>query len=108
MSTRQPSQVHTLALPITIGGATITRVTIHRPKIRHLRAMRDGVRGNEAADQLDQSVALIAALSDLPEGAVEELDLEDFEAISALIEGFMPGRQGPETGAPSSPKPPTG
>ena len=108
MSSKQASQVFTLSIPIEVDGATITQVTIWRPKMKHLRAMRAGALEGEASDQLDQSLALVAGLTDLPEGGEEELDLADFEAISKIIEGFFPERQDPKTGAPSSQKPPTG
>jgi hypothetical protein len=51
---------------------------------------------------------MAAVLTDLPREAIEDMDTDDFTAISEVIAGFFPKGTASATGAPSQPKPPTG
>lgn len=82
----------TLAFPLTWGEATIKTVTLTRPKTKHLEALAGLAAGDEAdeATKTRAAVGTLAILSDLPEGAVGELELEDFETLSEALAGFFP------------------
>lgn len=51
---------------------------------------------------------MAAALTGLPAEAIEELDTDDFTAISEVIADFFPKGTASANGDLSSPKPPTG
>lgn len=86
-----------LAVPMDWQGQTIAEVTIRRPKVKDLRAMEASAR--DKTSQLDQGADMIAQLTGLPIEAVDELDAEDFTAISEVIAGFFPQAKGRATGA---------
>lgn len=100
----------TLAFPIDGEGGLISRVTLRRPKVKDLRKIEGliGEDGTPNNDDMDAGLAMIAALSDLPEGGVDELDLEDFTILSEALSDFFPKKAISATGESSSPKPPTG
>ena len=78
----------TLARPIRVEERMITEVTIRRPKVRDLRAM-EKMREPEGTE-LDQGIAMAAALCDLPLEAMDEMDAADFAAVSEVLGGFLP------------------
>ncbi|MEJ1939290.1 phage tail assembly protein [Nostoc sp. NIES-2111] len=78
----------TLVRPIKVEERMITEVTIRRPKVRDLRAM-EKLREPGGTD-LDQGIAMAAALCNLPLVAMDEMDAEDFAAISEVLGGFLP------------------
>lgn len=96
----------TLSEPVVSDGKTITEVTIRKPKVKDLKQMQAAMDGID--DKLDQGVAMAASLTGLSIDAVEELDVDDFTTISEVIADFFPKGVVSATGAPSSPKPPTG
>jgi hypothetical protein len=77
-----------LARPIRIEERMITEVTIRRPKVRDLRAM-EKMREPDGTE-LDQGIAMAAALCDLPLEAIDEMDAADFAAVSEVLVGFLP------------------
>lgn len=87
----------TLAVPVEWQGQTIAEVTIRRPKVKDLRAIEAASR--DQSSQLDQGAAMLAQLTGLPIEAVDELDAQDFTAISEVIAGFFPQAKGRATGA---------
>ena len=77
-----------LVLPIRVGERMITEVAIRRPKVRDLRAM-EKLR-EPGSTELDQGIAMAAALCDLPMEAMDEMDAADFASISEVLGGFLP------------------
>ena len=77
-----------LSRPLEVGGKTIAEVTIRRPKVRDLRAMEK--MREPGSSELDQGIAMAAALCDLPLEAMDEMDATDFAAISEVLGGFLP------------------
>lgn len=77
-----------LVRPIRVENRMITEVTVRRPKVRDLRALE---RAREpGGTELDQGIAMAAALCDLPVEAMDEMDATDFAAISEVLGGFLP------------------
>jgi hypothetical protein len=77
-----------LVRPIRVEERMVTEVVIRRPKVRDLRAM-EKMREPEGTE-LDQGIAMAAALCDLPLEAMDEMDAADFAAISEVLGGFLP------------------
>ncbi len=77
-----------LVRPIRVGERMIAEVAIRRPKVRDLRAM-EKLR-EPGSTELDQGLAMAAALCDLPLEAMDEMDAADFAAISEVLGGFLP------------------
>lgn len=77
-----------LARPIRLEERMIAEVTIRRPKVRDLRAMEK--MREPGGTELDQGIAMAAALCDLPLAAMDEMDAADFAAVSEVLGGFLP------------------
>ncbi len=77
-----------LVRPIRVEERMITEVAIRRPKVRDLRAM-EKLR-EPGSTELDQGIAMAAALCDLPMEAMDEMDAADFAAISEVLGSFLP------------------
>jgi hypothetical protein len=77
-----------LVRPIRVEERMISEVTIRRPKVRDLRAL-EKMRQPEGTE-LDQGIAMAAALCDLPLSAMDEMDAADFAAVSEVLGGFLP------------------
>ena len=77
-----------LTRPLKIGEKIVTEVNIRRPKVRDLRAMEK--MRQPGGTELDQGIAMAAALCDLPLEAMDEMDAADFAAISEVLGGFLP------------------
>jgi hypothetical protein len=77
-----------LIRPIRVEEQLITEVAIRRPKVRDLRAMEK--MREPGSTELDQGIAMAAALCDLPMDAMDEMDAADFAAISEVLGGFLP------------------
>jgi hypothetical protein len=77
-----------LARPIRVEERVVTEVVIRRPKVRDLRAMEK--MREPGSTELDQGIAMAAALCDLPLEAVNDMDAADFAAISEVLCGFLP------------------
>ena len=86
-----------LSEPIAWEGRKITELSLRRPKVRDLRTMEETA--TTRPGQLDQGAAMVALLTGLPEGAVEELDAADFTKVSEAIAGFFGKGVAPATGA---------
>ena len=95
-----------LSQPVGWEGRTIASVTVKKPKVKDLRAMQASLNGT--ADQLEQGIVMAATLTELPREVIEEMDTDDFTAVSEVIAGFFQKGPASETGAASLPKPPTG
>jgi hypothetical protein len=77
-----------LVRPLNVEGQMITDVTIRRPKVRDLRALEKA--REPGFTELDQGIAMAAALCDLPLAVMDEMDAGDFAAISEVLGGFLP------------------
>ena len=69
--------------PISVEGREITEVTLRRPKVGDLRRM-DKVGGSD----LEKTLWLMGALSEMTPAEVDELDAVDMEALAEVISGF--------------------
>lgn len=74
--------------PITVDGQEVTEVTLRRPKVRDLKAI-EGVKSD-----MEKSIKLVSNLTQMKPAAVEELDAEDFTAISDQVGKFVGGKAG--------------
>lgn len=77
-----------LVRPIRVEERVVTEVVIRRPKVRDLRAMEK--MREPGSTELDQGIAMAAALCDLPLEAMDDMDAADFAAISEVLGGFLP------------------
>lgn len=73
----------TLQHPFTFDGEKITELKLRRPK------MRDMKKAQNHKDDLEKSIHMIADLAEVSPKLVEELDTEDFGAVSAKVGEFM-------------------
>lgn len=80
-----------LSEPIQAHGETITKLTLARPKVKHLKVV-DSVEGD-----IEKSIALIAELSGLPPSSVEEIDGVDFAKLSETLGKYLK-KGAPKTG----------
>jgi hypothetical protein len=96
----------TLFEPIRWDGQEITRLRIAKPKVKDLKQMQQQLEGVE--DRLEQGIIMAAALTGMPSAFIEELDTDDFTAISEVIADFFPRGTALANGEASSPKLPTG
>ena len=84
---------YALKVPLDNGGTKITKVTLRRMKVKDIKAIEAaGKDGNMAA-----GVAALAAACDLPSEVIEEMDVEDFTALSEKLASFLP-KVRPNTG----------
>lgn len=72
-----------LRYPVTVGGETVTRLALRRPKTRDL------IRAQKSKDELEKIAAMIGDLAEVSPAVVQELDAADFAAVGELIGNFM-------------------
>lgn len=77
-----------LRRPVTVGEQTISEVTVRRPKVKDLRAMEKA--REPGGTEMDQGVAMAAALCDISVEFIDEMDAVDFASISEVITSFLP------------------
>jgi Phage tail assembly chaperone proteins, E, or 41 or 14 len=86
-----------LQYPITVDGALIEKVTFRAPNGKALRRIealeKQGLlaRDEGEASTMEGTMLLIEALSDLPEGASDELHIEDITELSGVVAPFLEG-----------------
>lgn len=73
--------------PIKLEGRDITFLDFRRMKGKDIRDM------DREPTNLEKAFFMIARLAGLPPEGVDELDAEDFEAASKIVEGFMGRRR---------------
>ena len=85
-----PTKTRTFRLsdPINWEGRQITEVTMTKPRVKDLKRMNAALDG--ITDRLDQGIVMAATLTGLPVEAIEEMDTDDFTAISEVIADFFP------------------
>ncbi len=74
---------HELKVPVTFEGKEHAFISLRRIKGKDLRAI------TREEDKIEQTFLIIRLLSNWPPEGVDELDGEDIEAISKIVEGFM-------------------
>lgn len=80
-------------------GEEIKQVTIRRPKVKDLRRLEAEMKGVE--DPLTEGVIMVAVLTGLTSDQVEDMDAEDFTALTEMVVGFFPAGAAPSNGAAS-------
>ena len=95
-----------LSVPVTLEGREIAEIRISKPKVKDLKRMTAAVDG--VTDRLDQGIVMASTLTGYPVDVIEELDTDDFTAISEVIADFFPKGTASAPGGRSLPKPPTG
>lgn len=95
-----------LSVPVTFEGREITEIRITKPKVKDLKRMNAALDG--ITDRLDQGIVMAAALTGYPVEMIEDLDTDDFTALSEVIADFFPKGTASPPGDRSLPKPPTG
>ncbi|MER8394091.1 phage tail assembly protein [Mesorhizobium sp. M1340] len=78
---------HPLLVPITVDGAEQVAATLRRIKGKDIRDME------RAESGLDKTAFIICRLAGWPPEAFDELDAEDIDGLSKVIEGFMGRRK---------------
>lgn len=89
-----------LSEPLQIDGRAVTELRVRRPKVRDLKALETH---KDGASDMDQGIAMVALLTDLPAAAIEDMDAGDFATLSEVIAGFLPKPPAPKAGERSSP-----
>ena len=74
-----------LADPIQFGEELITELTLKRIKFKHLRTIPD--LNNITTEQLGN---LLERISGQPRAVIDEIDMEDFDAIGKQIAKILP------------------
>lgn len=90
------SQPHKLKLrhPFTADGATVTEVSIRRPKVRDIRV----VETTKGEGELQQGIMTVALLTGLSVAALDDMDAGDFARVSEVVGGFFDALKAPDTG----------
>lgn len=70
--------------PIPFEGRTLSEITMRRAKVSDTLSARKGGR-----DNADQEIHLIASLAGLPPAAIEDLDMQDYAKLQAVISLFF-------------------
>lgn len=102
---KERSHKITLSYPIEWEGGSASEIILQRPKVRILKEIDQAVSGAE--NDFDAGIITISILSGLPVEAIDDLDVDDFEKISEVVDGFFPQGKAPPNGGLSSPKPHT-
>jgi hypothetical protein len=70
--------------PVIFNDERVDELTLpDRLKLKHMKAM-DNARG-----EIGKIAALIASMADWPMSAVDQIDVEDFNAIAEVAGGFL-------------------
>lgn len=73
-----------LKYPIIFNDEQVTEITLpERLKLKHLKAM-DAMTG-----EVGKIAALIGSMANLPMSAVDQIDVEDFNAIAEVAGDFL-------------------
>jgi hypothetical protein len=75
-----------LKYPVPHDGGTVKEIVLRRPRAKDLIRMTKATR---SGTELDGIVAYVASQADLPDDVIEELDAEDFKAVSEAAERFL-------------------
>lgn len=67
----------------------LKELTLGRLKAKHLRLLPDSFMEDEGRISATDVIPLIAGLADVPEAAVDELDLEDLTGVAESLQSFL-------------------
>jgi len=71
------------------GIVEVSQLKLGRLKAKHLRALPKDFEEREGKVEPAELIPLIAAIADLPESSVDELDLEDLMTFAEDLESFL-------------------
>lgn len=71
--------------PVEFAGQTYTTLTFRKLKVKHML----DINWDEIKGPIDQYAALASASSGVDLGVIHELEMEDFQKIQELLEGFF-------------------
>lgn len=73
------------------GGGTINvfELNLSRLKAKHLKALPKGFTGKAGEVEPAELIPLIAAIADVPESSIDEMDLEDLMKFAEDLESFL-------------------
>ena len=77
------AKTFTLKHPFTFKELDVKEVTLRRAKVADLKAV-DGLKGD-----VEKIAKLTSILSGQPLPLIDELDAEDFAAVSEVVAGFL-------------------
>jgi hypothetical protein len=90
MAMTEPTQ---LATPIMAHGEQLTKLTVRRPTVQEVRAIKAlpyKIDKDEAVTlDMDVAAKYIAVCAGIPPSSVEQLDLSDLNTLSWEIAGFF-------------------
>jgi len=70
--------------PVIFNDEQVDEITLpDRLKLKHMKAM------DNANGEIGKIAALIASMADWPMSAVDQIDVEDFNAIAEVAGGFL-------------------
>lgn len=87
MPTKNPVPLNVkivLITPITVDGATLSELSIRRPKVRDMLAME-----NMAKNEAEKEINLFANLCELTPEALHELDMSDYAKLQKAYQDFL-------------------
>jgi hypothetical protein len=73
-----------LSEPIKSMGNVVVELTVKKPKVKHLKAI------DPKKSQAEQSIALMAVLTNSTPLDLEELSLDDFALLTSCLGGALP------------------
>lgn len=70
--------------PVIFNDEQVDELTVpDRLKLKHMKAM------DNASGEIGKIAALIGSMADWPMSAVDQIDVEDFNAIAEVTSGFL-------------------
>jgi hypothetical protein len=84
----QKTITHKLLVPVEFDGATVTEITLRRPKGRDMKRAANTGGSNPG----DATAEMIANLAEISPKLLDELDGEDWLALAETVGNFMEGR----------------
>lgn len=87
MSEEKTIQLNTtveLITPITVDGATLSQLTVRRPKVRDMLAME-----NTAKNDAEKEINLFANLCEVNPDSLYELDMSDYSKLQKAYQDFL-------------------
>jgi hypothetical protein len=93
-----------LAFPVEVDGTRYETVTLHRARARDLRdiAVLRRSLGEVEQDGFDLMIQTLAVLARVPAAVIEEMDGQDFNDLSEVVEDFLPGSGSISTTTPGA------
>lgn len=76
-----------LSSPITVANKTITELTVHEPKAKHLRGVKIGLDGTL---DLEALLDLAANLTGQLPAVIDELCMNDAKELGKVVMDFLP------------------